>query len=323
MSNRVVYYSPANARSERAVELAPEDLDVGVVDPGLPWEERRTQLAGTEVLILGGPALTMDEARQLPKLRMVQLMSAGYDRIDVPAIREMGIFVSNNSPQIARSVAEHAVGLMLMVQHRMLPGLEGARDGSWLDRARSEPLFELGGKVVGIVGLGNIGRRVARMVRGFEPSGVIYNDIAAIPAGVEAELGVVRAGFEELLAAADIVTAHVPLYSETRGMFNARAFSLMNPSAIFINTCRGPVHDESDLIAALQDGEIRAAGLDVVEEEPTPTGNPLLSMDNVVVTPHLAGSSEERVDRALVFSYENARRVLSGEEALGQFEVLA
>jgi phosphogluconate 2-dehydrogenase len=115
----------------------------------------------------------------------------------------------------------------------------------------------------------------------------------------------------------------VPLYSETRGMFNARAFSLMNPSAIFINTCRGPVHDESDLIAALRNGEIRAAGLDVVEEEPTPTGNPLLSMDNVVVTPHLAGSSEERVDRALVFSYENARRVLSGEEALGQFEVLA
>jgi phosphoglycerate dehydrogenase-like enzyme len=105
-------------------------------------------------------------------------------------------------------------------------------------------------------------------------------------------------------------------------MMNSNAFTLMKESAIFINTCRGPVQNEPDLIAALNDGLIRAAGLDVFEVEPTPVDNPLLSMDNVVVTPHLAGSSEERVERALVFSYQNARRVMSGTEPEGQFEVL-
>ena len=183
-------------------------------------------------------------------------------------------------------------------------------------------MYEVGGKTIGIIGLGNIGRLVAGMVLGFGPAEVIYHDPATVPAEGEAELAVRRVGFEELLESSDIVTVHVPLYSETRGMMDARAFSLMKESAIFINTCRGPVHNEADLIEALNDGQIRAAGLDVFEEEPTPVDNPLLSMDNVVVTPHLAGSSEERVERALIFSFQNARRVISGGEPEGQFEVL-
>ncbi|MDA1258895.1 MAG: NAD(P)-dependent oxidoreductase [Chloroflexi bacterium] len=320
--SRVVYYSQPDHRVQLAESLAPDDLDVGVVDPTLPWEERKELLADTEVLILGGLAMPYEELTQLPRLKMLQLMSAGYDRIDVPAVREQGIFVTNNSPQISRSVAEHALGLMLTVQHKFGPGIQGVRDGTWREPVRSG-VFEVGGKTIGIIGLGNIGRLVARMVRGFEPAEVIYHDNAPIPAEVEAELGVRRVGFEELLENSDIVTVHVPLYSKTRGMMDARAFSLMKESAIFINTCRGPVHNEADLIDALNDGQIRAAGLDVFEEEPTPVDNPLLSMDNVVVTPHLAGSSEERVERALVFSYQNARRVISGEEPQGQFEVLA
>lgn len=319
--SRVVYYSQPDHRVQLAEALAPDDLDVGVVDPTLSWEERRELLADTEVLILGGLAMPYEELTQLPNLKMLQLMSAGYDRIDVPAVREQGIFVANNSPQIARSVAEHALGLMLTVQHKFMPGMEGVRDGTWREPVRSG-VYEVGGKTIGIIGLGNIGRLVAGMVRGFGPAEVIYFDTATIPADVEAELAVRRVGFEELLESSDIVTVHVPLYSETRGMMDARAFSLMKESAIFINTCRGPVHNEADLIEALNDGQIRAAGLDVFEEEPTPVDNPLLSMDNVVVTPHLAGSSEERVERALIFSYQNARRVISGGEPEGQFEVL-
>ncbi|MCH8236465.1 MAG: lactate dehydrogenase [Chloroflexi bacterium] len=319
--SRVVYYSQPDHRVQLAEALAPDDLDVGVVDPTLSWEERRELLADTEVLILGGLAMPYEELTQLPNLKMLQLMSAGYDRIDVPAVREQGIFVANNSPQIARSVAEHALGLMLTVQHKFMPGFEGVRDGTWREPVRSG-VYEVGGKTIGIIGLGNIGRLVAGMVRGFGPAEVIYHDPATIPAEVEAELAVRRVGFEELLESSDIVTVHVPLYSETRGMMDARAFSLMKESAIFINTCRGPVHNEADLIEALNDGQIRAAGLDVFEEEPTPVDNPLLSMDNVVVTPHLAGSSEERVERALIFSFQNARRVISGGEPEGQFEVL-
>lgn len=319
--SRVVFYSEPNDRVRLAESLAPNDLDVSVVDTGLSWEERKELLADTEVVILGGLAMPYEEMIQLPNLKMLQLMSAGYDQIDVPAVREQGIFVSNNSPQIARSVAEHALGLMLTVQHKFVPGIEGVRDGTWRNPVRSG-VYEVGGKTIGIIGLGNIGRLVAQMVRGFGPAEVIYHDTAQIPADVEQELGVRRVGFEELLKASDIVTVHVPLFSGTRGMMDANAFSLMKESAVFINTCRGPVQNEADLIDALNSGEIRAAGLDVFEEEPTPVNNPLLSMDNVVVTPHLAGSSEERVERALVFSYQNARRVMSGEEPEGQFEVL-
>ena len=319
--SRVVFYSEPNDRVRLAEDLAPDDLDVSVINPELPWDERKELLADTEVLILGGLAMPYEELIQLPKLKMLQLMSAGYDQVDVPAVREQGIFVSNNSPQIARSVAEHALGLMLTVQHKFVPGLEGVRDGSWRNPVRSG-VYEIGGKTIGIIGLGNIGRLVATMVRGFGPAEVIYHDTANIPAKVEAELGVRRVGFEELLSISDIVTVHVPLFSETLGMMNSNAFTLMKESAIFINTCRGPVQNEPDLIAALNDGLIRAAGLDVFEVEPTPVDNPLLSMNNVVVTPHLAGSSEERVERALVFSYQNARRVMAGTEPEGQFEVL-
>ncbi|MFW6174340.1 MAG: 2-hydroxyacid dehydrogenase [Chloroflexota bacterium] len=322
MSPRVVYYSPENHRSKLAEELAPPELDFGVVDPSLPWEKRKEILSDTETLILGGLAMPLEEIKQLPRLRLLQLMSAGYDRIDVNAVREHGVFVSNNSPRIARSVAEHALTLMLMTLHRLMPGVDGIREGDWKSRVDAGPMYELGGKVIGIVGLGNIGRMVARMVRGFEPAEVIYHDTAAIPAEVERELGVRRVGFDELLEESDIVSAHVPLYSHTTGMFDARAFSRMKPTAIFINTCRGPVQNEPDLIEALRNGTIAGAGLDVFEQEPTPTDNPLLHMENVVATPHQAGSSEERVKRALLFSYENARRVMSGEEPLDQFEVL-
>ena len=319
--SRIVFYSEPNDRVRLAESLAPDDMDISVVDTSLSWEERSELLSDTEVLILGGLAMPYEELIQLPNLKMLQLMSAGYDQIDVPAVREQGIFVANNSPQIARSVAEHALGLMLAVQHKFVPGTEGVRDGTWRDPVRSG-VYEIGGKTIGIIGLGNIGRLVAQMVRGFGPTEVIYHDTAQISSEIELDLGVRRVGFEELLKTSDIVTIHVPLFSVTRGMMDATAFSLMKDSAIFINTCRGPVQNESDLINALQNGEIRAAGLDVFEEEPTPVDNPLLSMDNVVVTPHLAGSSEERVERALIFSYQNARRVISGYEPEGQFEVL-
>lgn len=322
MENRVVYYGPPdNARTRMAVEIAPDDLDFGVVDPSLPWEERLAQLENTQTLILGGLALSTEEIAALPSIRLLQLMSAGYDRVDVPAVKELGVFVSNSSVQVAPAVSQHTVALMLMVLNRIVPGVDGARDGSWADKTRSKPLFELMDRTVGIVGLGNIGTLVARRLSGFDCE-LIYHDVRSIPAVVERELNVKRVSLEELLTASDVVTAHVPLYSGTRGMFNAAAFGLMKETAVFINACRGPVHDEADLIQALRDGEIAGAGLDVLEDEPTDLNNPLLSMDNVVVTPHMAGSTEERVERALLSSFENARRVMRGEDPMQQIDPL-
>ena len=149
------------------------------------------------------------------------------------------------------------------------------------------------------------------MLQGFQTT-TLYTDIREFSSEHERELKVTRVSMDELLDRSDIVTVHVPLSSSTTGLIGRSELAAMKSDAIFINTCRGPVHNESELVDALDRGLIMGAGLDVTEIEPTSIDSPLLKMDNVVVTPHLAGSSQERVDRAIVFSFENARRALNG-----------
>ena len=318
MGSRVVYLGDAaDPRTARAREMVPPDLDVSFVDPASNVD-MASELADCEFLVAGVGGTDEETLRLMPRLKALQILSAGFDRIDVIGLRERGIEVCNNSAAIANSVAEHAIMLMLAVYKRVSQSIDGARDGGWQAPAKSGPygqLFELTHKTVGIVGTGHIGSNVARRLRGFETT-TLYSDVRALPPETERELAATRVPLEELLERSDIVTVHTPLNSVTRGMFGAREFRLMQPHAVFINTCRGPVHDEDALLAALNDGEIRAAGLDVTEVEPTPADSPLLAMENVVVTPHIAGSTEERVDRAIEFSYANATRVLNGEKPL-------
>jgi phosphoglycerate dehydrogenase-like enzyme len=320
----VIYFGEATgSRTRRAVELAPSDLDLGIVDPTEPVERQVEQLRDAEALITNGLLWTTGQLEKMPKLKLLQLMSAGFNTLDVPAIREMGIEVCNNSPAISNSVAEHAISLMLMAYKRLEQGIDGVKDGSWQDPAKSGPhgkLYELSGRTVGIAGLGHIGSKVAKRLQGFETT-TLYHDIRDFDPAYESELRAKRVSFDELLERSDIVTVHVPLNSQTTKMFSTREFKAMKDSAVFINTCRGPVQDEAALIRALQNGDIAGAGIDVFEQEPTPLDNPLLHMDNVVVTPHLAGSTQERIDRALVFSFENARRVLNGEAPQNAVEV--
>lgn len=324
MGHRVIYFGePAGARTKRATELAPDDLDIGYVDPTAPADKQREQLKDAEALITNGLLWTTDQIADMPKLKLLQLMSAGFNTLDVSSIREMGVEVCNNSPAISNSVAEHAIALMLLSYKRLEQGIAGVRDGAWQSRAKGGPygnLYELSERTVGIVGLGNIGSKVAKRLTGFETT-TLYYDTREFDPEYEKSLNVQRVSFDELLERSDIVTVHVPLNSRTRKMFSSREFSAMKESAVFINTCRGPVHNGSALVRALQNGDIAAAGLDVFEDEPPPLDHPLLHMDNVVVTPHLAGSTQERVDRALVFSYENVRRVLNGENPLNAVDI--
>ena len=318
MGSRVIYLGDAaDPRTLRAREMVPPDLDVSFVDPAGDVDLAR-ELADCEFLVAGVGGTDEETLRLMSRLRALQILSAGFDRIDVIGLRERGIEVCNNSAAIANSVAEHAIMLMLAVYKRVSQSIDGARMAGGRPRQspdRTAKLFELTHKTVGIVGIGHIGANVARRLRGFETT-TLYSDVRALPPETERELAATRVPFDELLERSDIVTVHTPLNSVTRGMFGAREFKLMQPHAVFINTCRGPVHDEDALIAALNDGEIRAAGLDVTEIEPTPADSPLLKMENVIVTPHIAGSTEERVDRAIEFSYANARRVLDGNRPL-------
>jgi phosphoglycerate dehydrogenase-like enzyme len=325
MGHSVIYYGEHDgARTIRALELAPTDLDWGVVSPEAPEAEQTEALVDAVAVITNGLSITTEMLEKMPNMKLLQVMSAGFDSLDVPAIREMGIEVCNNSPAIARSVAEHTIGMMMMVYKRLPQGIDGVKAGTWQKPAKSGEfgkLYEISGRTVGIVGLGNIGTWVAKMLKGFGTT-TLYTDVREFPAEKERELNVTRVSMDELLDRSDIVTVHVPLSSSTRGLMGRREFSAMKSDAIFINTCRGPVQNEAELIDALNAGEIMGAGLDVTEIEPTPLDTPLLNMDNVVLTPHLAGSSQERVDRALLFSFENSRRALNGEKLENPVQVL-
>ena len=165
---------------------------------------------------------------------------------------------------------------------------------------------------MGIVGLGRVGQQVAKRLTGFDTN-TIYYDIVDIPGDIRQRLNAEPVEFDELLRESDFVCLHVPLTQRTRGMISDRELALMKPTSYLINACRGPVVDEKALHRALVDGQIAGAGLDVLEQEPTPTDNPLFDLENVLITPHLAGTSEETNQRAADFAYGNIARVLSGQ----------
>ena len=173
-------------------------------------------------------------------------------------------------------------------------------------------MFEVTNKTMGIVGRGRVGKQVAQRLRGFETR-TIYYDIVEIPQQVEQELNASPVGFEELLQESDIVTLHVPLTRRTRGFISQRELEMMKLTAYQINACRGPVVDEAALYQGLKDNQIAGAGLDVLEEEHTPVDNPLFELENLVITPHMAGTSHETDLRAAEFAYSNIKQLLAGE----------
>ena len=205
---------------------------------------------------------------------------------------------------------------MLSVYRRMMEAWTNTKDGKWRSGVDQLPVrTEINGKTVGIIGFGNIGRQVSRRISGFDCE-VLYHDLVELMPGRDGELGAQAVDLDHLLRVSDIVTIHVPLNSSTRGMMGTREFGLMKKTAIFINTCRGPVHNETDLIKALQDGEIAGAGLDVLEEEPTDPNNPLLHMPTSIVTPHWAGGTGEGNERAVVFALSNLQRIVENRKLL-------
>lgn len=249
-----------------------------------------------------------------PKLRMIQLISAGYDRIDLEAARSAKVPVANNNGANSVAVAEHTIMLILAVAKKLVWQHNNVVAGKWRvgDFAQTR-LFEVAGKALGIVGLGNIGKKVARRARGLEMR-VQYYDIVRLTEDQEDALGVRFVLFDELLQTSDVVTLHTPLTDRTRGMMGARQFALMKPGALFINTCRGPVVDEDALFKALTTGQILGAGLDVLVEEPPPANHPLFALPNVTITPHTAGPTWENWAKAFRNAFDNIQRTALGDK---------
>jgi phosphoglycerate dehydrogenase-like enzyme len=303
---------------DRMRSAAPAGLEVVGIPADTPWDRIVKEVQDATVLIpwrFDRAKLATDLLPKAKKLRLIQALSAGVDYLPVRDLAEMGIKVANNRGANAVAVAETAVVLMVAAYRQLARQFRQLETGRYAQGFFEtwESYHELTGKRVGIVGLGQIGSRVAKRLAGWECE-VVYHDIAKVPAEKERECNAKRLGFDELLRTSDVVTLHVPLTAQTRGMMGDREFGLMKPSAILVNTCRGPVVNEAALIRALGAKKIAGAGLDVTEIEPVPAGNPLVKMDNVFMLPHLAGLSIEAREKALDFAVYNAARVAAGQE---------
>ena len=249
-------------------------------------------------------------------LKLVQSLSVGTDDVDLGAAKQAGVPVAVNGGANAISVAEHTILLILAIYRKLIPTVNRVNAGVWGDsRLGTERYFEIFGKTVGLLGLGNIGRMVAERLMPFEPK-LIYYDPFRLDRDRERQLNVEYVTFEEVLTNSDIVSLHLPLTEETHHLIGARAFALMKDTAILINTARGPLVDEEALVNSLEAGAIAGAGLDVLSQEPAPADHPLLGRNDVVVTPHIAGPTWDSWPRRFANGFANILRVDDGESPL-------
>ena len=237
----------------------------------------------------GSRVITADVLPLLRKCRVILRTGTGTDNIPVEAATRLGIFVANTPEATMHQVAEHAIGLLFAVIRRIAEQDRLVRQGIW-DRDRAWPDWHLAGMTLGLVGFGRIARLVARKVSGLELKVIASDPI--LGAEMMNEHGVEKVSLDELLGRSDFVSVHVPLSPATRHLIGERELGLMRPRAVVINTSRGEIIDQRALVAALAGRRIAAAGLDVLEGEPPAPDDPILGLDNVVLTPHIASYSD-------------------------------
>ena len=310
----LVHSHDADIYSEIA-RHTPDGFTTVGVDVRRPLDEQVALASGAEFIMLSGTGLP-DEVLRASGPRLLQILSAGWDFLNDVLIRELEIPVANNGGANSWAVADHAVLLILAVYHKLVEADAATRSGRWRGPVDGTNAFELAGKTVGMLGLGNIGRQVAKRLRPFEAE-LVYHDVVRLGEEQERALDLTYVGIEDLFKTADVVTVHVPLVPQTHHLVSRDLLGLMKPTAIIVNTARGALIDEPALIDALQKARIAGAGLDVFEVEPIEPGNPLLTMSNVIVTPHSAGSNWDAWSRRAAFGYANIARVARGEAAQG------
>ena len=247
--------------------------------------------------------------RRAPNLLIVSSNGAGFDPVDVEACTKAGVVVVNQSGGNAHSVAEHALGMLLTLSKRIIEADRALRREPDVNR-NALMGTEARGRIIGIVGIGNVGRRIAELCRGLLGMRVLAYD-PYLSAAEIAMRGAEKVELDELLRRSDYVSINCPLTKESRGMIGMREFSLMQPNAYFITTARGFIHDENALLDALRRRRIAGAGLDVWSKEPPPPEHPLLQFDNVLASPHTAGVTKE--------ARENMGRI-AAEQLLDAFD---
>ena len=307
---KVVFHAAAGPDLAARLQLLP-GLDVVVCREDDP-ETLFDMLPECEVLWHVLQRCTAEIINAAPRLKLIQKIGVGVNTIDLAAAKQRGIPVCNLPGTNARAVAELTLGLMLSVFRRVPAFDRHLRSGIWTDTSLQDGIGELGGRTVGLIGFGAIPRILAPILTAMGCS-VIYTARNAV-----ADPTVSYRTLDHLLAEADVVSLHLPLVPETTRIIDAAALARMKPGAILINTGRGGLIDQTALVDALASGRIAGAGLDVFEIEPLRDGDPLLNLQNVVVTPHVAWLTTGTFDRSFVLAAENCRRIESGAPLLNQ-----
>jgi phosphoglycerate dehydrogenase-like enzyme len=271
-------------------------------------EQEVIDVVGNSCATLAGSEPYTDKVlASLPRLRVISRNGVGYDRIDLAAATRCGVAVTITPDANYGSVAEHTLALLLAVSRAVVSQAIDVRQGQW----RRKILVPLRGKALGIVGLGRIGRGVAERAAAFGMTILAYEKYPA--KNLQRWPYVELVDLDILLARSDFVTLHVPLSSETRGLVNRDTLARMKRGSFVINTARGGLIVEDDLIAALESGQIAGAGLDVLAQEPPPTNHPLLAMPNVIVTPHTGGTDTRSVQDMSLAAAQNIIELLRGD----------
>ena len=272
-------------------------------------------LAGADFALVATTPLPASVLAGADRLRLIQHQGVGYDKTDVSAAAARGIPVALCPAGTSVGVAEHVFLLILALYKQLRAAEGGLHEGRWLQWELRPGSFEVAGKTIGLLGLGRIGREVASRARAFAAEVCYYDVVRAAPEAEQA-LGVRFAPMPEVLAQADILSLHLPLTTATRHVIGAAELRQMRPTAVLINTARGPLVDEPALVAALQTGQIAGAGLDVFETEPLPAGHPLLALPNVVLTPHISAGTADALIVKMRACFANMLRVARGEAPL-------
>jgi phosphoglycerate dehydrogenase-like enzyme len=308
---RVVYLEPIPAPVAAIVHSrVPEGFEFVVRSADEPVA---SAVAEADFVLVATVGLDEAALSAAARLRLIQHQGVGYDNIDLAAARRRGIPVAICPTGTSVGVAEHVFLLILALYKRLLEADASLRRGEWLQWALRPTSYEIAGKTIGLVGLGRIGREVAVRARAFGAD-VVYFDPVRPDAATEQALDVAWLPFDELLAAADVVSLHLPLTPATRRIIDAAAIARMKPTALLINTARGSLVDEAALVEALRAGRLLGAGLDVFDREPPPADHPLFTLANVVVTPHVAAGTVDALQAKMDACFANMRRVVAGEE---------
>ena len=276
--------------------------------------ERREKIADCDAVIVAAKPMGREFVEAATKLRLLHHQGVGYqDTVDVEALKERKITLALTPSGTAIGVAEHTILLALAVCKRLAFADSELRSGRWHINSLRPYSFELFGRSVGYIGMGRIAREAAVRFKAFGTSGLYHDPFVHLTAKEEQDFGLSRAGFDEVIASADIITLHVPSGKDTYHLISEAVLRRMKPQAIIINTARGNIIDERALCRALQEGWIAGAGLDVFEEEPFQPDNPLAAMPNVVLTPHISAGTRDALKTKMKALFENVRRFFDGE----------